>query len=536
MITGGRPALNLLTGTFMQYVLLGVNVVIGIVLMPITMRHFGQADYGLWMLVASMTAYFQLLDLGYGSGLLRHVTEADARGDEGEINVVLSTFVVVYSLLGVVALAATALLALVVLPQFPNLTPAQVWTGQAILALLGLRIAIGFPMSVFGAVTTARQRFAASSAIAIVTAIAQGIATYAAVVGGYGLVTLVAVTTTIGVLSYVPYAMLARRTFPGLRLTPRAFSRRHVREITAFSFYLFVIGVAYQIGPSADNLIIGAYVGTAAIAVFTVAARLVDFQRQVCGQFIGLLFPLVVRFHASNDRAAVRTTLLEGTRLGVVLAAGVALGLIAFGRDVIVLWMGPGFETSAAPLYVLAIVGTVMVAQGPTGTVLLATGRHRLVAWASIAEIALNVGLSVLLVRRFGLVGVAIGTAVPYALINLVVLMPAACRQVDLEFRAFLNATAVPAIVALVPASIVAAVLPTAPAPALPALLVSAAIVALVYVAAFWGLGLRGADRARYVASTRDAFRGFVTRRAAVATSLGLQWRLRPERGDGVKR
>ena len=61
-----HPARNLLTGTLTKYLLLFVNIVIGIFLMPFTMRHLGIAEYGLWMLAASMTAYLQLLDLGYG--------------------------------------------------------------------------------------------------------------------------------------------------------------------------------------------------------------------------------------------------------------------------------------------------------------------------------------------------------------------------------------------------------------------------------------------------------------------------------------
>ena len=72
---------NLLTGTATRYLLLAVNVGLGIFLMPFTVRHLGTTEYGLWMLVASMTAYFQLLDLGYGNGLVRHVSDADARGD-----------------------------------------------------------------------------------------------------------------------------------------------------------------------------------------------------------------------------------------------------------------------------------------------------------------------------------------------------------------------------------------------------------------------------------------------------------------------
>jgi O-antigen/teichoic acid export membrane protein len=500
----GRPAWNLLTGTLTRYVLLGVNIALGIFLMPFTMHHLGQANYGLWMLVASMTAWFQLLDLGYGNGLVRQITQADAQGRDEEVNAVLSTFLVVYGAIGVVALGATGLVALAVLPRFPTLDPAQVATAQWVLLILGARVAIGFPMAIFGAVTTARQRFAVTGIIAIVVALLQGTATYVILVSGYGLVPLVAGTTSLNLLSYVAYVVVARRTFPGMRLSLARFSRRQVREVTAFSLYLFLISMAVQVGVGVDNLIIGAMIGTSAIAVYTVAVRLAEFQRQLCGQFSGLLFPLVVRFHANGDAHALRSTLLEGTRLALGLVGGLTLCLIVFGRDLVALWMGAGFEGSVVPLYVLAAAGIVMVAQGPTGMILLGTDRHRLVAWASVADLLLNLALSLALIGRFGLTGVALGTALPYAAINLFVLMPAACRAVGIPVASFVRMAAAPTLVALVPASLVAMALTgSAGDPSLTGLLVYAPVVGMTYVLAFWSVGLNARDRARYSASAR---------------------------------
>ena len=39
---------------------------------------------------------------------------------------------------------------------------------------MGLRIVVGFPMSVFGAATQARQRFALNNSVAIVIALING--------------------------------------------------------------------------------------------------------------------------------------------------------------------------------------------------------------------------------------------------------------------------------------------------------------------------------------------------------------------------
>ena len=349
-----RPAWNLLTGTLTVYGLLGVTIVLGIFLMPFTMRHLGQANYGVWMLAASMTAYFQLLDLGYGSGLVRQITQADARGDDDEVNVVLSTAVVVYTVVGIVTLAATAALTVFVVPRFPKLTHDQVRTAQVVLAILGTRMAIAFPMGIFGAINTARQKFALTGSIAIVVALIQGAVTFFVLSAGYGVVPLVGATTAVGVTSFVAYAAAARYTFPGMRLSPSRFSFRHVRDVTSFSLYLFLISIAYHLATNIDNLVIGAYVGTAAIAVYTVAVRLSEYQRELCGKFTGFLFPLVVRFHETRDDEALRATLVDGTRIALALVACVTLGLIAFGRGLIHIWMGSGFDATVVPMYVLA--------------------------------------------------------------------------------------------------------------------------------------------------------------------------------------
>src|SRR4051794_16022702 len=404
------PVWNLMTGTATKYVLLAVNLALGIVLMPFTVRHLGTSEYGLWMLVASLTSYFQLLDLGYGSGLVRHVAEADARGDIPRINRLLSTFAAVYGALGLIAAAGIATLIALVVPRFPHLSPAQIRTGQLVLAILGMRMAIGFPMTVFGAATTARQRFALNNTVAIAVALVNGAVTYLVLSSGFGLLTLVGSTAGVGLASYAAYIWTARRAFPELRLSLSSFDRALVYDVTTFSAYLFIIDVAVQIGFNLDNVVVGAALGTSAVAVYAVVLRLADYQRQLASQFNGLLFPIAVRLGAGNQAAALESMLVDGTRIALVLVTGVTVCAIGFARPLLAVWMGPSFETGAVPFYILAVTGIVLVGHGPLGNILLGTGRHRLVAFVALGEALANVALSVLLVRRYGMLGVAIGT------------------------------------------------------------------------------------------------------------------------------
>jgi O-antigen/teichoic acid export membrane protein len=499
-----RPLWNLITGTVTRYALLFVNIAIGIFLMPFTMHHLGKAQYGLWMLVTSMTGYLQLLDLGYGNGLVRQVTQADARGDEEGMNAALSTFLFVYLGIGAVAFGAVVILASFALPRFPNLSPEEVRTARLVLLIVGARAAIAFPMSVFGSITTARQRFALTGSIAIVVALVQGAATYLLLRAGYGLVPLVSVTTLFAIASYGAYIAAALLTFPGLRLSPRRFSVAQAREVTSFSLYLFLISLAIQFGYNIDNLIIAAFAGTSAVAVYAIAFRLADYQRQLCNQFNGLLFPVVVRFSAADEVDSLRATLVDGTRIAFGLITGVTLCLVTFADRLVAVWMGPGFSDSLPALYVLAAAGTVLVAAGPLGNLLLARGRHRVVAFSCLGEAVLNLVLSIWLVRRYGIVGAAVGTAVSVTISNVLVQMPAACRLLDMPIGTFLRRISAPALIALAPGVAAAWLLRTTASPStFVDIVIAGAIVGVVYVAAFIGLGLDRVDRLRYFGRMR---------------------------------
>lgn len=510
-------AANLATGTATRYVLLAVNVAIGLWMMPFTVGHLGRSEYGLWMLVVSMTAYFQLFDLGYGNGLVRQISDADARGDERAINEVASTFAVVYAAIGLASLLATGALAAWVVPRFPNLTAGQVETAQWVTLVLGLRVAVGFPMTVFGAVTTSRQYFALNTGIAIVVSLATALATYLVLEAGYGLRVLVPVTTGVNLLAYVAYARAARTAYPGLRLNPSLFSARRLREVTSYSLYVFLIAVSAQLGYNLDNLVVGAFMGTSAVAVYAVAFRLADYQRQFSNQFNGLLFPVVVGLGARNDRDRLRVTMLHGTRLALGMVLAITVALAGFAGPLVRAWMGPAFDESLPALYALVAAGVVLVAAGPLGNVLLGTGRHRLVAVSALVEALLNVALSLLLVRRWGLAGVAVGTAIPVTAMNLLVLLPAACRSLDVRLARFLRDAVLPAALPTVPAVAAAVLLRVYVPPAsLLAVAAEGALVGLLYVVGFLFFALPAADRRQYLAYVRKVAATLRPRLAAV--------------------
>jgi O-antigen/teichoic acid export membrane protein len=90
------------------------------------------------------------------------------------------------------------------------------------------------------------------------------------------------------------------------------------------------------------------------------------------------------------------------------------------GKTFITLWMGPQYsETSGTVLQILLISQFLGIANGTAASIMMAIDKHKPVAKWAVIEAALNLGLSIILVKAIGIYGVAWGTSIAMALVHL---------------------------------------------------------------------------------------------------------------------
>ncbi|HEY7546997.1 MAG TPA: oligosaccharide flippase family protein, partial [Blastocatellia bacterium] len=275
----------------MDYLALGVDLLIGVVMLPFNVAHLGQSTYGLWVLAASITMYFSMLDLGYGVAQVKFAAEYRARRDSAGLNQIVSTLFLLFAVIGLLAFIIGAMLAFN-LERFFNVTPEQASTGREVLLIISAYVALGFPASVFGGVVNGFQRHYLNGFVSIATSLVVAAVNVAVLAAGYGLVELVAATTTIRLISYIGYAMTAYRAYPGLKIRLSNVRLARIREVTGFSAFILLIDLANKLNYSTDTLVIGAFMGTAAIAIWAVGQRLIEATQTLTGSLNGVLFPI----------------------------------------------------------------------------------------------------------------------------------------------------------------------------------------------------------------------------------------------------
>jgi O-antigen/teichoic acid export membrane protein len=409
-----------------------LEMLVGVLVLPFNVAHLGTSAYGLWMLTASVTTYFSLLDMGYSGAMVKFVAQYRARRDLRALNEILSTtFVLFAALAAVTSLVAIGLA--VYIDRIFQLTPDQVNLGRLVLLVTSVNVAAGTMFSVFGGVINGFQRFDLNNIVGTVSSVITAIVNVVVLSLGYGLAELVIATTVVRVLTYGVYRANAYRVFPGLRLSASLFTRARLREITGFSIYMALIDWARRLNYGVDAFVIGAFMNTAAVAVFSIGQRLAEMTLRLTNQLSEVLFPTVVDNDAASRAARLQVIFLQGTKLSLATVIPIGGALMLMGTPLVHAWVGPDFAGSVIVLHLLTLTVIVRVGTGTATTLLKGAGRHRLVAYTTIAAAAINFSLSIAFVRSMGLMGVALGTLLPVTASSIFVLFPAGARRVQVS-------------------------------------------------------------------------------------------------------
>lgn len=174
--------------------------------------------------------------------------------------------------------------------------------------------------------------------------------------------------------------------------------------------------VGNQINFLTDSIVIGsllpAGVAMAAVTIYNIPNRLVSYLRDLVIEMSGVLMPAISGLHAGNDQARLQELHELNTKFTLLIALPLACVFFVLGDVFIATWMGPRYGASVRLLHILTVAILAHLAVNPTNGILTGMSQHRIVAKFTIAQALTNLLVSVILVRPFGLLGVALGTCV----------------------------------------------------------------------------------------------------------------------------
>jgi O-antigen/teichoic acid export membrane protein len=416
---------------------LGVNVLVGIFLSPFIIHRLGDDAFGLWVIIFSVTGYYGLFDLGIRSSIVRYVAKYSATDEHDELNRLVNTAMFSYSAIGIISMLIT-LVAAYYVNSILRISPAFVVTARWLLLMVGTSVSLGFPLGVFGGILEGLQRFYLLNFTSISATALRAVLIVLALQHGRGLLTVALITVGMPLLSALVNAAAVFRHVP-LHFATRYVSRSSLRRIASYSGTTFLIIIAGRLRFKTDALVIGTFVSAAAVTYFTIGSRLIDYASETVSSLAQIFVPMSSQSHATGDLQALRKIFVVGNRACAFIIFPITVILTILGKSTIEAWVGPKYVATSYPvLLVLLYPTTLMLAQSASGRTLWGMAKHRTWAYVVLAEGISNLILSVVLVRRYGIMGDAIGTAIPLACSMIFFLPRHLCRLLGIKIATYL--------------------------------------------------------------------------------------------------
>lgn len=427
-------SVRVLRNVVTNYVRFFIGGLTGFVLTPIMVHWMGDGNYGLWVTVFSLTGYFGLIDQGIRPSLVRYVSRDAARGDTEGLNRTLNTALALFTSVGVLVMAGVAAVAFNFSHWF-HIPPEQAGTVAKTLIVAGVSMAIGFPFGVFGAVLSGLQRYDLGNGIGIGVSIARAFAFVAVLRAGGGLLELAWASLVMSLVGHGLTWWCAHRLLSQVRYGVRWVTREHLGLIGGYSGIAFVGALASSLAFQTDALVITAFLGAAAVTPFAIAAGLVDNVRSLVHSATYVLSPTASEMEAKGETERLHALLLTGAKYSVLVSWPALFALLIFGEPFLVTWMGEPYRSAFPVLAILTAPTLLSLPQATASALLYGVSRHRGVVTFAIGGALLNLALSILWARPYGLMGVALGTAIPLALVSGIGLMVYTCRALAIPFR-----------------------------------------------------------------------------------------------------
>lgn len=417
---------------------LGLNVLVGLFLSPYILHRLGDAAFGLWVLVFSITGYYGLFDLGIRSSIVRYVAKYSANDEHDELNRLVNTALFSYTGIGVIALLSTFALSSYIDSIFR--IPADFRsTAHLLLLMVGAAVSLGFPLGVFGGILEGLQRFYVLYLTNVCSTLLRALLIVIALRHGLGLLTVALITVTLPLVGNLVNGAIVLGILP-LHFHPKYLNRSSLLRIASYSGPTFMIIIASRLRFRTDAMVIGTFVSSAAITYFTIGSRLIDYMGDVVNSLAQIFIPMSSQSDAVGDSEQLKKIFVAGNRACALIVFPITASFIILGRSIIEVWVGVRYVATSYPVLLILLIPTAtMMSQSACGRVLFGMAKHRTLALAILFEGITNLILSIVLVRQFGILGDAAGTAIPLLCTTLFFLPRHSCRVVGVRVWTYLR-------------------------------------------------------------------------------------------------
>lgn len=425
-------------GSALSYLQTIVSILISLIYTPVMLSLLGKTEYGLYNIAATTISYVNFLNLGFSSSYVRFYARDKARKDKKALAKTNGLFCIVFLIIGILALFAGIIITHSSHLIFnTGLTESEYVIVRKIMLILTISTAYNLGTSVFSSIVLAHERFVFHKAVNLIKTILSPSLTWILLLSGYRSIAMALVSSLLTIISDTFYVIYC---FSKLKIKIDLYnpSREQLKEIFIFSGFIALNSIVDQINWSIDKLLLGRIWGAAYTAVYSVAGQINTMYMQISTAISNVFIPSVNRLVAQDSSCdELSDFFIRIGRLQVLILMPILTGFIFFGQAFINLWTPKGYEEVYIITLLLIIPATVSYIQNIGITIQTAQNKHKFRSIIFTAMALINLVISIILCKRYGAIGCAIGTSISLVFANGIIMNIYYYKVIKLDIARF---------------------------------------------------------------------------------------------------
>lgn len=408
-----------------------ISVATSILTVRLTFRYLGAERYGMWMTISSVVMMLGFADLGLSNGLINMVANAMGREDRLAAKKSISS---AFWMLSAIAVVAT----LGLIAAYPFIDTSRLFNVHSLTAMreagpaslvFFLCFVLNLPLGTIRGVQNGMQNGFLNNLWSILGSISSLAALLIVIHFNAGLPLLVLSLSGPPILVLLLNGVeLFGFSYPDLLPSLGSFSRESASRLLHTGMMFFLLQVSYTVGMQTDNVVIAQILGAKSVASYAVPARMFSMINAMLIMISGSMWPAYADAMARSDWPWIRRSFKRVIAIGTSITLIATTVLVLFGNKILGIWVGPQLHASAALLTVFAVQCVLYAYLQPINFLLNGIGQLRVQVVSGLLMAALNLALSIVFVKRYGIIGAVLGTVIALLLVQVVPLTLAASR------------------------------------------------------------------------------------------------------------
>ncbi len=403
------------------------NVIIFFFLTPYLKNQLGLEQYGVWFLILSLTGCLTIVQ-GSGTGAVtKYIAKYQAQNNQQKLEETINSALRLFLILTLLTLVAAIILC-GISPIFNALhTDGQFNQNRLALIIMSANLILTIPFLPITATLNGLQRYDFNNFMQLCCSILWALGTVASMKLGYGLIGMAICRLTISLTSNIASTAFLFRIFK-FRLSFKLSSRPMTWQLLNFGFFSFIMSISQLLFYRIDNLVISETIASPAeaITIYAIGFNLLETLRRLSMSALAPIMPVASELgELPPDKRSHKISELfaRGMRFSLILSLPILLFLIIFGQQFFRLWLGSDYarqssQTTYWIFVIMAIPQILAIAHFAGNHIVVGLAKHHFPAYTFLAMALLNLILSIILAKFFGVYGVAFGTAIPLVLMR----------------------------------------------------------------------------------------------------------------------